>query len=48
MNEFRNAVGCRFNHIRSLNVQFLAILEKSVRIEFCHFHDSLVLTLGAF
>ena len=42
-----NAVCCRLNHIRRLDVQLLAVGKKGVGIIFCNLHDALMLPLCA-
>ena len=45
MNILLDAVRCRLNHIRALDIQLIAVGKESIRIEFCDLHDALVLTL---
>ncbi len=45
MNKLGNAVCGRFHHIRSLDIQLLAVGKESIRIKLCNLHHGLVLTL---
>ena len=44
---FLNAIRCRFNNVRPLDVQLPAVFEKRVRIVFRDFHNRFVLALCA-
>ena len=48
MNKLRNTISGRFNHIRSLYVQFGTIGKKCICIIFGDFHNRLVLSLSTF
>ena len=47
LNEFINAAGGRFYHLRALDIQLFAVGEKCVRVKLCDLHDGLILTLSA-
>ena len=46
MNIFSNAVGGRLHHVGTLDIQLVAVGEKGIGVEFCDFHDGLVLPAG--